>query len=56
MISPHITKHTAMSNRETLTTHFDDETSGLIKSMIEDAHTFLGICAKVPPPGYGGTH
>ena len=56
MISPHITKHTARSNRETLTTHFDEETYGLIKSMIEDAHTFLGICAKVPPPGYDVRH
>ena len=56
MISPHITKHTAKSSRETLTTHFDDETYDLIKSMIEDAHTFLGICAKVPPPGHRGTH
>ena len=37
-------------------THFDEETYGLIKSMIEDAHTFLEICAKVPPPGYDGTH
>ena len=42
IISPHITKHTARFNRETLTTHFDDETFGLIKSMIEDAHTFAG--------------
>ena len=56
IISPHITKHTARFNRETLTTHFDDETFGLIKSMIEGAHTFLGICAKVSPPGYDGTH
>ena len=54
MIAPHITKHTAKSSRETLTTHFDDETYALVKSMIEDAHTFLGICAKVPPQGAAG--
>ncbi len=55
LISPHITKHTAKSNRETLTTHFDDETYDLIKSMIEDAHTFLAICAKVPLQGSDST-
>ena len=49
IIAPHITKHTGKSNRETFTTHFDDETHQLIKSMIDDAHTFLEICAKVPP-------
>ena len=56
MISPHITKHTAKPSRETLTTSFDDETYDLIKAMIEDAHTFLGICAKVPPPAYDGKY
>lgn len=49
IIAPHITKHTGKSNRQTLTTHFDDETHELIKSMIDDAHTFLELCAKVPP-------
>ena len=49
IIAPHITKHTGRSNRQTLTTHFDDETHELIKSMIDDAHTFLEICVKVPP-------
>ena len=29
MISPHITKHTARSSRETFTTSFDDETYDL---------------------------
>ena len=56
MIAPHITKHTAKSNRQTLTTHFDDDTYDLIKSMIESAHTFLGICAKMPPPSHDGAH
>ena len=56
MITPHITKHTDRSNRETLTTHFDDETHDLIKSMIEDAHAFLEICAKAPLEGSSGTH
>ena len=51
MIAPHITKHTGRSNRETLATHLDDETYGLIKSMIEDGHTFLEICAKAPLKG-----
>ena len=49
IIAPHITKHTGKSNRETFTAHFDDETHQLIKSMIGNAHTFLEICAKVPP-------
>ncbi len=56
MIAPHITKHTGKSNRETLTTYLDDETYGLIKSMIEDAHAFLEICAKVPPRESNGAH
>ena len=49
IIAPHITKHTGKSNREIFATHFDDETRQLIKSMIDEAHTFLEICAKVPP-------
>lgn len=49
VIAPHITKHTAVSSRETITTHFDDETYELIKSMIEKAHKFLEACIKVPP-------
>lgn len=51
IIAPHMTKHTNMSKRETLTTHFDDETYELIKSMIEEAHEFLGICLKAPLHG-----
>ncbi len=56
MIAPHITKHTSRSNRETLTTYLNDATYDLIKSMIEDAHAFLEICAKVPPSDSNGAH
>ena len=48
MIAPHLTKHTGRSNQQTLTAQLDDETYDLIKSMVEDAHTFLEICAKAP--------
>ena len=51
MIAPHITKHTNRANRETLTTHLDDETYELIKAMIDDAHTFLETCKSIPPKG-----
>lgn len=49
LIMPHVTKHTDRPNRQTLATHFDDEVYDLIKSMIEDAHEFLEVCARVPP-------
>lgn len=49
LIMPHFTKHTDRANRQTISTHFDDETYDLIKSMIEDAHEFLQICARIPP-------
>ena len=55
MIAPHITKHTNRLNRETLTTRLDDETYALMKAMIDDAHTFLEICAKIPPIASNGT-
>ena len=50
LINPHVTKHTDRSNRRTLATHFDDEVYDLIKSMTDDAHAFLEICARIPPP------
>ena len=56
MIAPHITKHTDRSNRETLTTHLDDETYSLIKTMIGDAHMFLETCARVPLKGSNSPH
>ena len=49
VILPHLTKHTDRSNRQTLATHFDDETYDLIKSMIDDAHAFVENCARIPP-------
>ena len=49
VILPHVTKHTDRSDRQTLATHFDHETYDLIKSMIEDAHEFLFVCARIPP-------
>ena len=49
LILPHVTKHTDRPNRQTLATHFDDETYDLIKSMIDDAHAFVENCAKIPP-------
>ena len=49
LILAHMTKHTDRSNRQTLATHFDDETYVLIKSMIDDAHAFVGNCARIPP-------
>ena len=48
MIVPHVTKHTGRLSRQTFSTQFDDEIYTLIKSMIEDAHTFLMVCAKTP--------
>ena len=53
IIAPHLTKHTGRSNRQTLSTQLDDETYESIKSMIEDAHTFLEVCARTPPPVSG---
>ena len=50
LIMPHVTKHTDRLNRRTLATHFDDEVYDLIKSMIDDAHAFLEICARIPLP------
>jgi len=50
IIAPHLTKHTGRSNRQTLSTQLDDETYEAIKSMIEDAHAFLEVCARTPPP------
>ena len=50
LITPHVTKHTDRSNRRTVATHFDDEVYDLIKSMIDDAHAFLEICARIPIP------
>lgn len=50
LIMPHVTKHTDRSNRRTIATHFDNEVYALIKSMIDDAHAFLEICARIPPP------
>ena len=41
VLEPHMTKHTSRANRRTLATNFDDDTYGIIKSMIEDAHAFL---------------
>ena len=49
LIDPHVTKHTDRSNRRTIATHFDDETYDLIKSMTEDAHEFIQVCARIPP-------
>ena len=52
LLTPHVTKHTDRSNRRTIATHFDDEVYGLVKAMIDDAHAFLEICARIPPPQY----
>ena len=49
LINPHVTKHTDRSNRRTIAAHFDDETYDLIKSMIDGAHEFLQVCARIPP-------
>ena len=49
VILPHLTKHTDRSNRQTLATHFDDETYDVVKSMIDDAHAFVESCARIPP-------
>ncbi len=49
LIFPHITKHTDRPTRQTLATHFDDDTYDLIKSMIDDAHEFVETCARIPP-------
>ena len=49
VILPHVTKHTDRSSRQTIATHFDDETYELIKSMIDEAHKFVEICSRIPP-------
>ena len=48
VILPHVTKHTDRSSRQTIATHFDDETYELVKSMIDEAHEFVETCSKMP--------
>ena len=48
IIEPHITKHTSSRKRKIFSTVFDDEVYSYIKGMINDAHSFLEACVRLP--------